>query len=68
MIAIARMNGGIPIAVKNDGRDSLSISNKRRNDAGLQSIRHVTIRMATNADGRSLAAPQARPECTPIAA
>src|ERR1700738_997178 len=25
-------------------------------------------RMATNAEGRSMAAPQARPECTPIAA
>ena len=68
MIAVARMHGGIPIAVKNDGRDGLSISDRRRNVAGLQSIRQVTLRMATNADGRSLAAPQARPECTPIAA
>jgi hypothetical protein len=28
----------------------------------------LPCRIATNADGKSLAAPQARPECTPIAA
>ena len=35
MIAVARMHRGVAIAVKNDGRDRLPISENRRNIAGL---------------------------------
>jgi hypothetical protein len=42
MIAVARMNRGVAIAVKNDGWYRLPISKNRRNVAG-QSIRQVTL-------------------------
>ena len=35
MIAVARMHRSVAIAVKNDGRDRLPISENRRNMAGL---------------------------------
>src|SRR5260370_42065414 len=43
MIAVARMHRGVLIAVKNDGRDSLPVSENRRSVAGPQSIRQVTL-------------------------
>src|SRR5437660_679815 len=43
MIGVARMYRGVVIAVKNDGRDRLPISENRRNMAGLQNIRQVTL-------------------------
>ena len=43
MIAVARMHRGVAIAVKNDGRDRRPISENRRNAAGLENIRQVTL-------------------------
>jgi hypothetical protein len=43
VIAVARMHHGVAIAVKNDGWDRLPISENRRNVAGLQNIRQVTL-------------------------
>jgi hypothetical protein len=61
MITIARMHRIISIPMKNDGRDTGSIRQDRRSAGpGRQ--------FAVSHCGERRTAPQARPECTPIAA
>ena len=65
VIGVSRMDNVITIAVKNDGKGKrlLVFENVRSLPDG-----EAPFRMAANAEIRSSAAPQARPECTAIAA
>jgi hypothetical protein len=62
LITVAWVHGDVAVTVKNDRWDNWpSCSPALVSDP-------LPCRIAINAEGRSLAAPQARPECMPIAA
>ena len=60
-VGVTGIDGGIPFTMKNDGRHRGSLVGDR---FGCSPPRCI----AAKADGMSRAAPQANPECTPIAA